>query len=226
LKTERARAKKFTTEIYRLGNVMRFSGDKLDSPYTVGEHCYRVVAMAIMTADFYNYENPKKKVDIGWLSRKAVGHDLEESIMGDIPSYVKKHIPGLRGVLREGGEIIIKKIFGEKGIPKVIGDLWEKAWVEDKSGDVEGEIIEVLDKLEGFLTCAYEFERGNYHLHTALAGHISAMESDKMKELLNKFTYPRNEYEAKKHSVSKLILQKYNYSLEEFVEENLRHDIV
>lgn len=171
-------------------NVQRFSGKKLDCPYSIGEHSYRVACLSMVMIDQYNKENPDNKISVEVALRKALLHDLEETITGDIPSPVKKY-GNLRNELRLASEKIMEDmILPQSPLP----EYYKKLWVEDKEKEA-GDVIKVADKLEGLLVCYYEVKRGNKYLEKALVSHLDWFNSPEGSTLLNKFSVAKKEYD-------------------------------
>lgn len=186
-----------TKFVFKMVNVHRFAGKKLDCPYTIGEHSYRVACLSMFIVDQYNKENPNNPICMETALRKSLLHDLEETVTGDIPSPVKKY-GNLRNELRLASECIMEDMI-LKNSPQP--ELYKKLWVEDKEG-VAGEVIKVSDKLEGLLVCYYEVKRGNKYLEKPFISHVQWFESNEGKELLNKFSFAKNEYDKVKDYVT------------------------
>ena len=184
-----------TKYFFRLLNVARFAGKKLDNPYSVGEHSYRVAVISMMMADQYNKEQEAKgskdRIDTLECLRKALLHDVEESITGDVPSPVKKY-GNLREELRSASEEIMKEtILPDTPYP----EMYLKMWVEDKDNET-GEVIKVADKLEGLLVSYYEVKRGNRYLDKSFASHLKWFVEKENVALLEKYTFAYEEVAA------------------------------
>ena len=174
-----------------MANVERFAGLSLASEYTIGEHSYRVATLAMAICDQYNKDNPKKKINTEEVMRKALLHDVEESITGDVPSPVKKY-GNLREELRSASEEIMKEtILPDTPYP----EMYLKMWVEDKDNET-GEVIKVADKLEGLLVSYYEVKRGNRYLDKSFASHLKWFVEKENVALLEKYTFAYEEVAA------------------------------
>tara|TARA_Y100000034_G_scaffold33928_1_gene41487 strand:- start:9403 stop:10071 length:669 start_codon:yes stop_codon:yes gene_type:complete len=161
----------FSKYVFKMVNVNRFLGKKLDCPYSIGEHSYRVACLSMAIVDAYNKEN-KEKINLEEVLRKALIHDMEETITGDVPSPVKK-LGNMREELRKVSYIIMEKILSSSPLP----DLYLKMWKEDKDGKT-GEVISYADKLEGLLVCYYELKRGNRYLEKPFISHVEWFASE------------------------------------------------
>ena len=176
----------YTKAIFKMANVYRFSGLSLNAEYTIGEHSYRVACLAMSICDEYNSKN-EIKVDTLEVLRKALLHDLEETITGDMPSPVKKY-GNLREELRDASEHIMRDlILHDSPEPDYYLDLW----INDKEG-MSGEVITVADKLEGLLVSFYEYKRGNKYIQDSLENHLDWFINDGA-ELVKKYSYAQGQ---------------------------------
>lgn len=193
----------------RLGNTYRFANLKLDKPYTGAEHSFRVAILAMTICDEYNNRNPSNKVNVEEVLRKAILHDLEESLLGDIPTPVKNRSKAFKeAYVALGVEVMKEDVLAGSPNP----EYYLKLWVEDKKGET-GEVIKLADGLEALSTAHYEIRRGNLSLKQAFFNLKAAMEAPEMKNLMEKYTYAKSFFE--KHSVfppslEKLLLEKPN----------------
>lgn len=147
---------KILESVYKLSNVTRFVGKRMDMNYNVAEHSYRVAQIAMIICDDYNSRSDKK-IDTLEVLKKALLHDLEESLLGDIPTPLKK-IGNLREELRKAGKIALETEILDKEL--VNRDEYLKLWIEDKDNET-GEVIVLADTLDILITSHKEFERGN-----------------------------------------------------------------
>ena len=181
---------KLINAAFMLSNVKRFSGKCLNNEYSVGEHCFRVALLAMMILDDYNQRNTKNKISMEETLKKALLHDIEESIVGDIPSPVKKY-GNLKEELRNASEEILKN---EIISDSYFFDQYLKLWKEDKSGP-SGEIIILADSLEVLIVSCREINRGNNNFKDILEKTKQIFESAKYKELFLKYPYAKEIYE-------------------------------
>lgn len=179
----------FVKHAYKLSSIPRFVSNILGAPYTVGEHSFRVAIISMAIVDAYNQEHPESKIDFEEVMKKALLHDIEESVTGDIPSPVKAE-GNLREMLRKANVTILKRDV-LKDSPRPMEYL--SHWKKDKDGE-SGQVIKVVDKLEGLLAAYFEVKNGNWHLQEALFKHLAWFESPQGQKLLNKFSYAKQEY--------------------------------
>lgn len=166
-----------------LNNIPRFSGKHLTQYVGGAEHSYRVAILAMIIVDNYNLENDNK-INVEEVLRKALIHDIEEAITGDIPTPVKK-FKNFRKIYRE---LAISLISSEilQGLKDKIKALYLKMWEEDKDGE-SGEVIQLADKMEAFLNSYFELKRGNHTLEKPYKNCGEFFFTEEGKRLLNKF---------------------------------------
>lgn len=174
---------KMYKQVCKLSNVKRFAALKLDREYSGADHSYRVAMLGMLIVDEYNSQNPKKPINCEEVLRKALLHDLEESITGDIPTPVKQE-QGMRDMLRIVSEKIMNEQILDDELP--MKKLYLKLWKEDKDNET-GEVITIADKLEALLSAAYELKRGNKDLQKAFNNIRTWFNSEEAIVLLNKF---------------------------------------
>lgn len=129
----------------RLKNIPRtgwvISG--ITDPETVASHSFRVALISMLLSDYFSDINKEKVLRI------ALIHDLNESIIGDIPLSAKDNV-----------QIDEKKIFSEDiPIPAEIKERMvnDFAEFEDRTS-TEGMIVRAADKID-LLLQAYEYEK-------------------------------------------------------------------
>lgn len=190
---------KFYKQVCKLSNVKRFAALKLDREYSGADHSYRVAMLGMMIADEYNSISANtKKISVEEVLRKALIHDLEESVIGDIPTPVKQY-PGLRDLLRKASVDIMNDQILDKDL--VNREEYLRLWVEDKDGE-SGQVIAIADKIEALLSAAYELKRGNKDLQKAFNHIREWFNTDEAKTLLDKFPITRKLVEVADESES------------------------
>lgn len=176
----------------KLSNIKRFAALKLSREYSGAEHSYRVAMLGMLIADEYNsLPTTTEKVSCEEVMRKALLHDLEESVVGDIPTPVKAY-PGLRELVREASLHILDAKIIDENLPN--REEYLRLWKEDKDG-LSGEVIEIADRLEALLAAAYELKVGNKDLQKAFNNIREWFEGEKAQKLMDKFPMTRGLYQ-------------------------------
>lgn len=170
--------------VCKLSNVKRFAALKLVREYSGAEHSYRVAMMGMFIVDEYNsLPTTTSKISCEEVLRKALIHDLEESVVGDIPTPVKQY-PGMRDLVREASLQIMEEQIIDKSLPN--REEYLRCWKEDKDGET-GEVIELADKLEALLSAAYELKIGNKDLQKAFNNIRVWFDCERAQSLLSKY---------------------------------------
>ena len=173
----------------RLSNSKRFANLKLDKEYSGAEHCFRVAILAMTLADDYQ-NRTGKKLNVEEILRKAILHDIEEAILGDIPTPVKNRSQDFKNEYKKLAEVVMNEdILPHSPNP----ETYLKLWKEDKDGE-SGEVIILADGLEALSTAYYELKRGNMSLKKAFKNLKATMESEKLQILMDKYPLAREFY--------------------------------
>ncbi len=119
-------------------------GIKLSEVESVAEHTLDTAVISMLLIDLFRKNG--FEIDGEKILRAALIHDLEESILTDIPYPCKKYIPDLD----KAKEKIVKEIFSNVNVN--IKDIEGKykyleLWKEKKKGSIEGDIVEISDLL-------------------------------------------------------------------------------
>jgi len=160
---------KFLRKIRRLSYLERCSNTLHIQRYPVAEHTFYTAFLTMLFADLENrrwlieegvveYYNAEKAL------RKALIHDLEESITGDILYPIKNEDKEFSHVIKAIiGNIVDRELFEE--LPRHIREMYERLWHESKDESREGKLISAMDKLEILLYADSEISLGNHSLN-------------------------------------------------------------
>lgn len=121
-----------------LANVKRYSQSTLCHSESVMEHSGFVTMMALIIGNDLKHH---MQIDFAVLLSRAIMHDADEYVTGDIARPVKYHSKEIRGLLAEMEEDHMKSISQDLGME----DLFI-AWKNAKEG-YEGSIIALCDTL-------------------------------------------------------------------------------
>jgi len=168
-----------------LSAVQRYSQTKLATPENVLEH----TGFVAMLAYFIGLELKKNghEVDFSYLLQKAIAHDIDEVITGDIPSPTKNGHEKVKEALYEveykNMGFISNELFGDNYLLNI--------WDDAKDGP-EGSIIALCDLLSVIYKVYDEvILRGNL----TIAGHANSLiETLNKKMRLIRKHYPLNEF--------------------------------
>jgi len=149
---------KFIMDIRRLEGIERCSNTPHIHKSYVSSHSYYVALYSMLFADIENSNINCHTYDTSEVIKKALIHDLEESITGDILYPFKK-----------SNEVYLKpkiqKIVKEKlfdGIPdKAVKIYYKKLWNNSKDDTKEGMMVAAMDKFEILIYSLTELFLGN-----------------------------------------------------------------
>jgi len=128
-------AKRFTIA-FQLSSVQRFSRDFMQKPENVLEHIGFCTFYATLLAK--KAEAAGIKVDYAALMTAVMAHDIDESVLGDMPRSTKYLTPQIRSSVARAEEIVVGKI------SDWLGTNLSPAWFNAKVG-LEGEILKLSD---------------------------------------------------------------------------------
>lgn len=154
----------------------------------VAQHSFRVALIAMVLADM-----DKSSVNFDKLLRKALLHDIPESILGDIPAPVKKSLgKTIKTVERKSLSSIIKLMENNS-----LETFYYQLVNECKLG-LEGEYIALADMLDRMFYLLTEYRSGNTLLDKVLINTKHELRSKKYKDLF------------KKHPAARELLEGFN----------------
>lgn len=160
----------------RLSNVQRFSLYPLVQKYSVAVHSYYTSILAHVIAKEYNswaekhnalfhpydVDNQVDLLDIETTISKAIYHDVEETLISDIP-WTVKHFD------RQAHEEFERIAKSKLDLLYEGTDLdWQKHLALTAKLDLEGEVVDIADSLDCALTIYTEYNLGNRYLTSML----------------------------------------------------------
>ena len=145
-----------TGEIQRMSSIERYSSYPVIRRENVAEHSWYVTFYALLIArDLYSELCP---VDIKDVMIRALVHDIDESLLGDVVITTKSTVPGLQEALenaameRIGG--LSESLLGDS----FLSDKWKG--VKDNT-TLEGCIVQTADTLSVLSYIYQEYRFGN-----------------------------------------------------------------
>lgn len=138
-----------TGRFTRLRYVYRWSTFRNAHPESVAEHCYYVALYSLFICEWllsrtdseFLYEDCYDAV------AKALCHDLEETLTGDMPRIFKHSDPRLEEALALTAGIAMRQTIGSLDLDPDTDDQFAKWWCESKSSDFSGSIVAFADYL-------------------------------------------------------------------------------
>lgn len=110
--------------LYKLRNVWRWGIVNMPRRQSVAEHCYLTW---VIGADLYdNFTVEPTTLERAAVHRKLLTHDVEEALLGDLPSPIKRALESeSRGILGRASA----HVFGLQGWTPVVDNHWTSALV-------------------------------------------------------------------------------------------------
>lgn len=204
------------------GYIQRYSGTKMIEPESLSTHILETQMMGYMIINYMN-NHCNENLDKGLYLEKALHHDLEESMTGDVVRTLKYHNSDVLRELQKVASEVASELY-EKYFEDTTGGLYN-IWDSAKEGK-EGFILKLVDTLTVVNRVIKEVDYlKNIHF-LRVAYEVSIYLQD-LEKLLHK-----NPYEYTPCSISYLsdILLDAKQSLDNLLLEHedtaLRYDIV
>lgn len=134
----------------RAGRVNRYHTEFLVRPENVAEHTFNVLNLLVIMLDGGVSNN---------LLINALYHDGGEYVSGDIPSPVKRQVPGMKEAINKIEAIGTDSTIGY--LPPIT--VWEHM------------MLKVADNLDGMLKCIEERAMGNYTIAEEYADRVGGV---------------------------------------------------
>lgn len=141
-----------------LERIIRCPGKFKFQEHSVAEHSWKVVQYAKTLADIE--ESNGVSVDWKKLYEKTSSHDYGEIFIGDIKTPVKHYSLELRSMLQQVEEGMVDHFINEH-IPDEFKPIFHRQLREGKDNSIEGQILEVADKMDQIYEAFSELQRGN-----------------------------------------------------------------
>ena len=123
--------------LHGMASVRRYSQTKLVNDESVLEHTGFVGVVSYFIA--LHLMNQGEEINLGVLFAKAMAHDMEEVVVGDIPRPTKYHNERVKSALREVEKEAMDQIMDRIDVGNIYVD-----WITSKEG-IEGEIVATAD---------------------------------------------------------------------------------
>lgn len=143
----------------KLANIKRWNNEFLYRKASVAEHSFFVAQTAQLIGLIE--ERHGAKIDWAKLYRKAINHDIKESVTGDIPHSTKHRKEEVNEALlmvenELANEYILAEIEDDEYRQKI-----KEIINEDKDDTLEGKILSAADTIDAMLECSQEIRLGN-----------------------------------------------------------------
>lgn len=155
--------KSFFERVHRLNYIDRCSNIPHIKPYSVAQHSFYTAFYAMLFADLENESG--ENYDTSEVLKRALLHDMEEAITGDILYPLHNSHPAFKSKLddiRRG--CVASEVFNE--LPENVRKCYIKLWNNAKDNTKEGRLVACMDKFEILLFAVSEMELGNMQFYS------------------------------------------------------------
>lgn len=160
-----------TGDYKRLSQVNRYSAVPVLRYENVAEHLFYVSFYSMMLAR--DLQARGYEVDVGLAVQKALLHDFEESISGDIIRTFKYNSMELKNIIDETSKKVFKETL-ERNSPRISKELF-KIWLNAKDNTLEGKIVAFADLLSVISYCDEEIRKGNSYMYEIMENALDAL---------------------------------------------------
>lgn len=176
----------------RLRYVFRYSTSRVEHPESVAEHSYFVAFYCLLIARWFNENNETDEDEVSTesLLQRAILHDLEEAISGDVPRSFKHSSPDVKEMLDKAAQKafvqVIEPVCGKQNeraegeevsdeddaYGPSVTDEYICSWLDSKDGTVEGRILEFADYLA---VLGFMMQEGAHDGNKVIKRHVAEM---------------------------------------------------
>lgn len=132
-----------SSPLMNLDHTYRYSGTKLVEPESLSQHIVDTIMMGIKVIDEINFIAGENLLDTSKYLMKAVCHDLEEVITGDIPRPLKYYNADTTKSMKDVADQVAYGFFSKQFRDS---QMYYEAW-RDAKDDKEGYILKLVDTL-------------------------------------------------------------------------------
>ncbi|MFX0084243.1 MAG: YfbR-like 5'-deoxynucleotidase [Candidatus Hodarchaeota archaeon] len=137
----------------RIGRIIRYATRLRLLNESVAEHTFYVVFYSLILSQLL--EERKIKVDKIKVVIRAIVHDLDESVSGDVIRVFREKLKDEFETLNYNS---MKYILQD--LPDKIKDIYLEEWLK-KFDDLEGLIVTIADDISGLVYCKEQLDLGN-----------------------------------------------------------------
>ena len=135
--------------INKLANVRRWSHAYCHKEESVLEHTAVVAIISLSIGQ-------QLGADMDILLKRALLHDMEEVVTGDIPNPTKYHSPNITKAIKDFENVAAREVS-----TKYFGDWAYEIWYSSKDNSLEGQIVRLADIAAVVYKIRQEVDLGN-----------------------------------------------------------------
>ena len=156
-------------------------------PYSVAQHSFYIALYAMLFADIENERIRENEImgmdyvsnlyDTSEVIKKALIHDLEESLTGDILYPVHHENKSFKEILdKVRNKCVNEEVFKE--LPKNVRKYYIRLWKTSKDTTKEGILVACMDKFEILMFAIQELDMGNQAFRIIYNNAVSIIEKE------------------------------------------------
>lgn len=152
----------WTKELPRQGFVtLGFKRNEADS---VAAHSFATAILAYELAILHNLENKKNQVNADRVLKMALFHDLAETIVGDVGSFVKYLEKGkFRDIEDKGMEILVKDLINRNEILELYSEYSQRKTLEARLAKA-ADHIDAIAQIQGVPAAKHQLEKKTHDI--------------------------------------------------------------
>lgn|SRR3990167_376175 len=172
----------------RLLHIKRYNTTPLAVHESVADHSFFVAVYGWMLHEYLKQFG--KESNLEEILKRALVHDMEESISGDIIMTFKHKNPEFANMLHELNKGSMDEVL--KDLPQDLSKDIKEIWLRSKDETLEGFIIKAADKLSLVTYCIEQLLMGNEYMRPVLHRAIEAIKNFNepwLNEILHEFLW-------------------------------------
>lgn len=196
-----------------LNNVIRYSGVFCMKQENDGYHIIDMMAMCMKIADLIEFDyhskttNGKDSIDRRDLIYRCYVHDLDESLMGDIPRTIKYFNDTIYDAINEVADDLMESTYSTN----LVKDIRSSK----DSNNLCGLIVKVADTLQSSIKIYEECKLGNFHFEKIIRENITFVRDLREKIFKSKVANGSSAFDASAVDTLLTIIDEFEAELDE-----------
>ncbi len=150
-------------QVYKINWLKRYSNSNVHNAQNVASHSHMVSFIAQIIGDLENLKRKEnEQLNIEEILRKAINHDIGESLFGDLISPVKNYNEEFYSKVKEVEHSLIEDNIISK-VPKELKEKYKSYILGSKEG-LEGKLVDLADLMECLFYALSEKKLGNAYM--------------------------------------------------------------
>lgn len=196
-----------------LNNVIRYSGVFCMKQENDGYHIIDMMAMCMKIADLIEFDyqskttGSKESIDRKDLIYRCYVHDLDESLMGDIPRTIKYFNDTIYDAINEVADDLMESTYSSS----LVKDIRSSK----DSNNLCGLIVKIADTLQSSIKIYEECRLGNFHFEKIIKENITFVRDLREKIFKSKVANGSSAFDASAVDTLLTIIDEFEAELDE-----------